>query len=184
MLEIYIAKVKSHVDEYGVSTRKLNRVGRILAQLDLGLGIAFLLVAGFGLLFRLAGFMPTGTVFAGFGTVLIIIFLAARRQGYPSPGQVVSSYVSINIPKEETTANPMVSITLKTGLSDQVHIFVEGKEIVSSSWTFGRKRMYDLMVHGEKMKVELRRGVGGPRYELYSNGTLLSEGRLQPESLH
>ena len=76
----------------------------------------------------------------------------------------------------------MLSITFKGGLRDQVQIFAEGKELVSSGWTFGRKRAYDLTVGGKKLRVVLARGAGGPKYELRSDGVLISEGTFQPES--
>lgn len=164
------------------SDHQLRRSGRIIAWIDLAFAVFFLVFAAIGLSFRFAGFIPTGIVFAASGAVLLVIFQSSRRQGYPFPGKVVTSHASLKLSKEEAMTNPMVGITLKSGLSDQVHIFVEDKEVVSSSWTFGRKRAYDLIVGGKKMKMELRRGVGGPKYELYSDGTLLSEGKLEPDS--
>ena len=160
----------------------MSRSSRIIAEADLGLGAAFLAFSALGFLFRLAGFLPTGVIFGAFGAVLVILFLVARRQGYPPLPPVTVSFATLEIPKEGATGNPALSITFKGGFSDQVRIFVEGKEVVSSGWTFGRKRVYDLMVGGKKLKVALRRGSGGPRYELSSDWTLLSEGRFRSES--
>ncbi|MDG6910576.1 MAG: hypothetical protein JRN08_09425 [Nitrososphaerota archaeon] len=160
----------------------MSRVGRFAARVDLGLGVAFLVFASTGFLFRLSGFIPTGVVFGAFGALLVALFLIARRQGYPPLKVTAVSFATLSVPQEESGGGPMLSITFKGGLRDQVQIFAEGKELVSSGWTFGRKRAYDLTVGGKKLRVVLARGAGGPKYELRSDGVLISEGTFQPES--
>jgi hypothetical protein len=163
----------------------LNKFVQITAELDLIIGIAFLVLAALRFSFRLAGFLPSGVVFSVLGAVLVMIFWVAGWRGYPPPSQMITSYATLQISKEQVVSNPELRVTIKGGsLSfDQVHIFLDGKEVVSSRWTFGRKREYDLNLGGKKMKIKLRRGLDGPRYDLHSDdGTLLSEDIFESES--
>jgi hypothetical protein len=148
-------------------------------MIDLCLGIAFLVFVALGLLFDVNGFSPTAVIFGTLGVILIIIYWIARRRGYSPPMLFATSYAELKIAKEQIGSPTLRVVVRSGGIADQVHIFIGGKEEVSTSWTFGRKKAYDLIVGGKKLRVELRRGVGGSRYEFYSDGNLLAEGRLE-----
>ncbi len=156
-----------------------------VAGFDLILGLAFLIFGSAGFLLQLSGFTPTAVVFVALGLVLVLVFWQSRRRGYPSPVPKTTSFATVNIGQEEKL---LLRVVLKSGYplgDDQVSVLVDGKEVSSSRWTFGRRREYDLSVgQNEKhqLKLKLSRGLGGPKYELYADGNLIGEGKLQPDT--
>ena len=154
----------------------------IVAKIDLTLGLAFLIFGTVGLLLHVSGFTPTGVVFIALGLVQVLVFWQSKRRGYTSPVPKTDLFATMNMGQEE---KHLLQVVLRTGYSyrDQVGILVDSKEEISSGWALGRKREYDLSV-GDKekheLKVKLRRGPEGSKYEFYADSILIGEGKLQP----
>lgn len=60
----------------------MSRFRRIVALIDLGFAVSFLIFAAVGLLLHWAGFVPSGVVFGSFGVFLVIVYLYERSHGY------------------------------------------------------------------------------------------------------
>lgn len=156
----------------------------IVAKIDLIFGLAFLIFGSVGLLLHVSGFTPTGVVFIALGLVQVLVFRQSKRRRYTSPVPKTDLFATMNIGQEE---KHLLQIVLRTGDSiyrDQVSILVDSKEEISSGWAFGRRREYDLSVGNKEkheLKVKLRRGPNGSKYEFYADSILIGEGKLQPE---